>query len=70
MRENKSYFPIFEGWGNGYACFTYSAQERPNVIEYIRTQKEHHRHKSFREEYDGWLKDMGLDPREDMFFKD
>ncbi len=70
MKEHNEYFPIFEGWGNGYACFTYSVQERPKVIEYIRSQKEHHHRKSFREEYDEWLAEMGLDPRDDLFFKD
>ena len=70
IKEKKDYFPIFEGWGNGYAAFTYSVKERPTVIEYIKNQKEHHRHKTFREEYGEWLREMGIDPNEDLFLKD
>ena len=53
-----------------YAAFTYSAQERPTVVEYIKNQKEHHKHLSFREEYEAWLTEMGLNPKDDLFFKD
>lgn len=70
LKEHSKEFPMFEGWANGYAAFTYSAKERPNVIEYIKTQKEHHRHKTFREEYEEWLLEMGLDPAQDMFLRD
>ena len=61
---------MFDGWGNGYAAFSYSAAERPNVIEYIKAQKEHHKYKSFREEYEEWLHDMGMNPADDLFFRD
>jgi len=70
MKEHREKFPFFDGWGNGYAGFTYSAKERPNVIEYIRNQKEHHKHKSFREEIEEWFKEMGEDPTIDLFFRD
>jgi REP element-mobilizing transposase RayT len=70
MREHRSKFPMFDGWGNGYACFTYSAHERPQVIEYIMHQKEHHRTHTFREEYEAWLIDMGMAPASDLFFND
>ncbi len=61
---------MFDGWGNGYAAFTYSVNERPTVIEYIKNQKEHHKVKTFREEYEEWLREMGLDPEDDLFFND
>ena len=61
---------MFEGWANGYAAFTYSAQERPTVVEYIKNQKEHHKHISFREEYEAWLTEMGINPKDDLFLKD
>ena len=70
IKEHKDWFPMFDGWSNGYAAFTYSVQERPNVIEYIKNQKEHHKHISFREEYDAWLTEMGFNPNDDLFFKD
>ncbi len=70
MREHRAMFPMFDGWGNGYACFTYSAHERPQVIEYIKNQKEHHTKHTFREEYEAWLRDMGMMPDSALFFKD
>jgi len=70
MKEHREKFPMYEAWGNGYAGFTYSVKERPAVIEYIKNQKEHHKHKTFREEYEEWLREMGEDPTTDLFFKD
>lgn len=70
MKERLDWYPVFDGWGNGYAAFTYSVNERPTVIEYIKNQKEHHKVKSFREEYEEWLREMGIDPEKDLFLKD
>lgn len=70
MKEHRDWYPEFDGWGNGYAAFTYSVKERPTVIEYIKNQKEHHKVKTFREEYDEWLREMGMEPDTDFFFKD
>ena len=64
------YFPMFTGWGNGYAGFTYSEKELPSVIAYIKNQKEHHKTKSFKEEYEEWLTEMGQNPEYDMLLKD
>jgi len=38
-------------WQEGYGVFSYSKSQLPNVIEYIKNQEEHHRGKTFREEY-------------------
>ena len=70
LKEQRTKFPYFEGWGNGYAAFTYSASERSKVVEYIRNQKIHHQKKSFREEYEGMLIEFGLDPEADKFLAD
>ena len=70
LKEHRREFPMFDGWGNGYGAFTYSAKERPNVIEYIKSQKEHHKQKSFCEEYEEWLLEMGMNPAGDLFLKD
>ncbi len=55
-------FPHWDGWAEGYAAFSYSASEIPNVVTYITNQKEHHRHTSFQEEYRAWLIEMGVSP--------
>ena len=38
-------------WQEGYGAFSYSRSQRHSVIEYIIKQEEHHRNKTFREEY-------------------
>lgn len=39
-------------WGKGYAAFSVSESNLDRVIKYIINQEEHHRKKSFAEEYD------------------
>ncbi len=39
------------GWQTGYAAITVSPSQVAAVREYIENQEEHHRHKSFQEEY-------------------
>lgn len=68
--NHKEWFPRFDGWGNGYAAFTYSVKERPVVVDYIKNQKEHHHKTTFREEYEALMREFGLDPEKDMFLKD
>ncbi len=43
-------FKRFTGWQEGYGAFTYSDDSKEYLIEYIKNQEEHHRHKSFKEE--------------------
>ncbi len=38
-------------WQEGYGCFSYSKSQRDAVVNYIQNQKEHHKNKSFRDEY-------------------
>ena len=53
-------FPGFTGWQEGYGAFTHSLQEKPRLVEYIRTQKDHHRRTTFKEEYMALLKKAGI----------
>ena len=43
------------GWQDGSGRFSYSFSQLPQVINYIRNQREHHRRITFREEYESWL---------------
>ena len=70
MKEHREWFPLFEGWGNGYAAFTYSAEERPNVMAYIRNQKEHHKKVTFKDEFLRLMAEFRLDARTDKFLED
>lgn len=38
-------------WQDGYAAVSHSQSQREQVIRYIENQREHHRDKSFQEEY-------------------
>ena len=44
-------FANFSGWQDGYGAFTYTNKEKDRLIEYIKNQEEHHRHKTFKEEF-------------------
>ncbi|MDB6137211.1 MAG: transposase [Verrucomicrobiaceae bacterium] len=48
-------------WQEGYAAFTVSASAKQTVRDYISSQEEHHRHKSFREELLEFLQKSGVD---------
>jgi REP element-mobilizing transposase RayT len=50
MKES-GLFPCFEGWADGYGSFTCSYIDLGDLIDYIKNQPEHHRRKSFEEEY-------------------
>ena len=46
-------------WQSGYAVFSVSKSQIQTVRKYIRNQEEHHRRKSFKEEYDEFMKIYG-----------
>ncbi len=48
-------------WQDGYAAFTVSATSRDSVQSYIANQEEHHRVKSFREEFIEMLERAGIE---------
>jgi putative transposase len=50
IKEN-NLFPHFKGWQDGYGAFTYSLKEKDRLIAYVQNQEEHHKHKSFMQEY-------------------
>ena len=43
-------------WQEGYSAFSVSSSVIPRVVEYIKNQEEHHKTKSFKDEYIGFLK--------------
>ncbi|GHS94572.1 transposase [Bacteroidia bacterium] len=49
MKQSKD-FPLFSGWSEGYAAFTYSFKEKNVIIRYIKYQQEHHRNEKTEEE--------------------
>jgi len=57
MNENGHRF----AWQEGYAAFSVSASNLAQVAAYVRNQPEHHRHRTFEEEYLALLKKHGID---------
>ena len=57
-------------WQAGYGAFSYSKSQIPRVVRYIQNQKEHHKKKTFREEYLEFLKAFEIDFNESYIFKD
>lgn len=55
-------------WQAGYGAFSYSRSHIDRVYHYIQNQKEHHRKKSFREEYTELLKKFDVDYDERYIF--
>ncbi|MDZ4844706.1 MAG: IS200/IS605 family transposase [Chitinophagales bacterium] len=43
-------------WQEGYGAFSYSRSQIDKVIRYIKNQEQHHKEKTFREEYVEFLK--------------
>ncbi|MBI4469814.1 MAG: IS200/IS605 family transposase [Acidobacteria bacterium] len=48
-------------WQKGYGAFSVSKSAEARVIEYIRDQREHHRAKSFQEEFLDFLNKQGIE---------
>ena len=56
-------------WQEGYGAFSYSHSALDNVMTYIQNQKEHHKRKSFKEEYVSFLKKYEIEFKDDFLFK-
>lgn len=56
-------------WQEGYGAFSYSHSALDNVIRYIENQKEHHKKKSFREEYKEFLERFEVEHKDEYLFE-
>ncbi len=56
-------------WQEGYAAFSYSRSQRDTVINYIMQQEDHHKKKSFKEEYLEMLMNFEVDFDEKYLFE-
>ncbi len=43
-------------WQSGYAGFSVSPSQLASVVEYVKWQEEHHRRRTFQEEYRDFLR--------------
>ena len=67
ITENKFCKHAFN-WQEGYDAFSYSHSQLDDVITYINNQKEHHKKKTFKEEYTGFLKKFNIEYEERFLF--
>ena len=57
-------------WQTGFGAFSYSHSQLTNVINYIQNQEEHHKKKTFKEEYVDFLKAFDIDYNNQYLFDD
>lgn len=55
-------------WQTGFGAFSYSHSQLTNVIKYIENQEEHHKTRTFQEEYIGFLKLFNIDFKTEYLF--
>lgn len=59
--KEKNFIKQKFNWQKGFGAFTYSKSQIDSVIKYIMTQEEHHKHKTFEEEYIEFLDKFEVD---------
>jgi putative transposase len=64
INENKLLRGKF-AWGRGYGAFSVSHSDIERVAAYIAGQEKHHRKKSFRDEFELFVKKYGLEWHDD-----
>ncbi len=69
IKENK-FCPFNFSWQEGFGSFSYSNSQIDTVVKYINNQKEHHKKKTFREEYLEFLQKFDVDYDEQYIFED
>ncbi len=56
-------------WQEGYGAFSYNHLQLNDIYQYILNQEEHHRKKTFREEYYDLLKEFDVDFEDKYLFE-
>jgi putative transposase len=57
-------------WQHGFGAFSYSHSQLDTIVQYIKNQEEHHRTKTFREEYTEFLNRYAIDFKPEYLFED
>jgi len=69
LLNEKRFTPAAFNWQEGYGAFSYSRSDVNKVAEYVLNQEEHHRRKTFLEEYEQFLKQFEVDYDERYIFR-
>ncbi len=67
--NNKGWMKGKFEWQRGYGVFSYSRSQIDDVIKYIMNQQEHHKKRTFKEEYLEFLKKFEIDYDEKYLFE-
>lgn len=67
--NQKNFLKVKFAWQSGFGAFSYSKTQVPNIISYIQNQEEHHKKKSFTEEYLDFLTEFEISYNKDYLFK-
>ncbi|MCO5232559.1 MAG: IS200/IS605 family transposase [Chitinophagales bacterium] len=68
INENRLIKGKFQ-WQEGYGAFSYSHSQIENVYNYILDQEEHHKQKTFKEEYVEFLRKFEIEHNEKYLFE-
>jgi len=56
-------------WQEGYGAFSYGHSQLDTIIRYVQNQEQHHRRRSFKDEYLAWLKKFEIPFQEKYVFQ-
>lgn len=68
--NNQQFTPVSFRWQEGYGAFSYSRSHVKKVTDYVLNQEEHHRKKTFLEEYHQMLKQFDIEYDDRYIFKE
>ena len=67
--NNERLIKLKFSWQEGYGAFSYSKSQLDNVVKYILNQNQHHKTRSFREEYLDFMEKFEIEYNPDYLFK-
>lgn len=67
IKENKFCNGFY--WQDGFGAFSYSHSQLNDIVKYIMNQKEHHKQKTFKEEYLEFLKRFEIEYKDEYLFE-
>ena len=66
--NNQNWLSNKFSWQEGYGAFSYAHSQIENVYSYIKNQEEHHREKSFKDEYNEFLNNFKIEHDKNYLF--
>jgi len=66
--KEKKFTPFNFQWQEGFSAFSYSHSQVTSVIQYINNQKEHHKKKTFKDEYLDFLNSFEIQFKDEYLF--